>query len=44
MTEPIDEQISAAQATWKIIQPVPNWRDALNRFAIEFADRMPTSH
>jgi len=22
---------------------VPNWRDALNWFAIEFADRMPTS-
>lgn len=28
----------------KWTQPVPNWRDALNRFAIEFADRMPTSH
>ena len=28
----------------KWTKPVPNWRDALNRFAIEFADRMPTSH
>lgn len=28
----------------KWTKPVPNWHDALNRFAIEFADRMPTSH
>ena len=28
----------------KWTRPVPNWHDALNRFSIEFADRMPTSH
>ena len=26
----------------KWTKPVPHWHDALNRFAIEFADRLPS--
>ncbi len=36
--------LSLKNISRKWTKPVPNWHDALNRFIIEFAERMPTSH
>jgi putative transposase len=36
--------LAIEQASKKWIMPIQNWRMALNRFIIEFGDRLPDHH